>query len=71
MEVGINFFIALLRQDTKKKPQKPYKMTSADIFLPLLAVSCKAFHEAQPPFQEAHRCSCPHQALQIHQALSL
>jgi len=30
MEVGINFFIALL--DTTKKPQKPYKMTSADIF---------------------------------------
>jgi len=32
MEVGINFFIALLRQDTTKKPQKPHKMTSADIF---------------------------------------
>ena len=41
MEVGINFFIALL--DTTKKPQKPYKMTSADIFCPRSPPSCMSF----------------------------
>lgn len=43
MEVGINFFIALLRQDTTKKPQKPYKMTSADIFAFISPLAAKLF----------------------------
>lgn len=43
MEVGINFFIALFKTGYDKKPQKPYKMTSADIFCLYWPLAAKLF----------------------------